>query len=210
MATTKRKRPALPTSHTGLRKPVPKSKSSARPHKKGAASTIPPRKKPRTPPAPKKSQRRIEPPPFATSARRENKGKRPEIRSEPSEEAKTMALVIAMAALDKKAVDVQIFDVVGRVDYADYLVLMSGRSDRHVVSIADGVEEALRKGVEAVGDRPAIPSRKPTAVEGRAQGNWVVLDFDDVVAHVFQEEARSFYDLDSLWQDARRIPVSEK
>ena len=51
---------------------------------------------------------------------------------------------------------------------------------------------------------------KPVAVEGRPQGNWIVLDYADVVAHVFQEEARSYYDLDSLWHDARRVPLDSR
>jgi ribosome-associated protein len=124
-----------------------------------------------------------------------------EVRSEAAEESRTLAIAIAKAALDKKAVNVQIVDVVGRVDYTDFLVLMSGRSDRHVLSVADGIEEELIK---------LTPKRKPTAVEGRPQGNWVVLDYGEVVAHVFQEDVRSFYDLDTLWQDARKIPVSEQ
>jgi ribosome-associated protein len=119
-------------------------------------------------------------------------------RSIASDATAQLALAVAGAALEKKAVNVQIVDVVGRVDYADYLVVMSGRSDRHVLSVADSIEDALRK---------LTPPRKPIAVEGRPQGNWVVLDFGDVVAHVFQEDARSFYDLDSLWKDARRVPV---
>ena len=124
-----------------------------------------------------------------------------EVHSRATEDAQKTALAIATAALDKKAVNVQILDVSGRVDYADYLVLMSGRADRHVVSIADAIEETLGK---------QTPRRKPAAVEGRREGNWIVLDYGDVVAHVFQEEARTFYDLDSLWQDARRVPVDTR
>jgi ribosome-associated protein len=116
-----------------------------------------------------------------------------------NEAAKLLALTIATAALDKKAVNVQIVDVNGRVDYADYLVLMSGRAERHVVSIADGIEEECIK---------LTPKHKPTAVEGRTPGQWVILDFGDVIAHVFLEEARSFYDFDALWTDARRVPLS--
>ncbi|GAC1569018.1 MAG: ribosome silencing factor [Polyangiales bacterium] len=122
-----------------------------------------------------------------------------EVLSAPSEGAKALAVAIASAPLDKKAVNIQILDVVGRVDYADFLVLMSGRSDRHVLSIADGIEDSLVH---------ATPKRKPSAVEGRQQASWIVLDYADVVVHVFQEESRAFYDLDALWQDARRVPVA--
>ncbi|MEZ4223741.1 MAG: ribosome silencing factor [Polyangiaceae bacterium] len=120
----------------------------------------------------------------------------PPPRPEPSEESKRIALLAARAGLDKKAVGVEIVDVTGKVDYADYLVLMTGHSDRHVGAIAEAVEALLREnGVRAI------------SMEGLPQGNWVLIDFVDVVVHVFEEQSRSLYDLDGLWMDARRIPV---
>ncbi len=101
-----------------------------------------------------------------------------------------------MAALDKKAVGLEVLDVAGKVDYADFLVLMTGRSDRQVVALAQGIEEALRK-----------LGKRPMSVEGLPHGNWVLMDFGDVVVHVFQDDARSLYDIEGLWMDARRIPV---
>jgi ribosome-associated protein len=204
MATTKKGsagRPKISSSHAraGANQPTPRGgrvgKKPARPKSPDAA----PSKKPK-PRAPKPS--RI----AAQSARAANAPQRPprksvEVRTEAAEASKALALVIAKAALDKKAVNIEIVDVVGRIDYADFLVLMSGRSDRHVLAVADGIEEELGK---------QTPRRKPNAVEGRPQGHWVVLDYGEVVAHVFQEEARSFYDLDTLWQDARKVPVSER
>ncbi len=116
----------------------------------------------------------------------------------PSDEAKRIALGAAQAALDKKASEVEILDVTWKVDYADFLVLMTGQSDRHVAAIADAVEEQLGKlGYRAI------------SVEGLPRGQWVLIDFVDVVVHVFQEDARSLYDLDGLWMDARRVRVSE-
>jgi len=107
-----------------------------------------------------------------------------------------MALLVAKAALDKQALGVEIIDVTGKVDYADYLVLMTGQSDRHVATLAESVEETLGKaGVRAI------------SVEGLPSGSWVLIDFVDVVVHVFLEETRSLYDLDGLWMDARRIPL---
>ncbi len=101
-----------------------------------------------------------------------------------------------MAALDKKAVGLEILDVAGKVDYADFLVIMTGRSDRHAQALAQSIEEALRKqGV------------RPVAVEGLPTGTWVLMDFGDVVVHVFQDEARRLYDIEGLWLDARRLPV---
>jgi ribosome-associated protein len=113
-----------------------------------------------------------------------------------SDAARETATLIAIAALDKKAVGVEILDVAGRVDYADFLVIMTGRSDRHAQALAQGIEDALKKrGV------------RPVAVEGLPHGTWVLMDFGDVVVHVFQDEARQLYDLEGLWLDARRLPV---
>jgi ribosome-associated protein len=113
-----------------------------------------------------------------------------------SEAARGTAAAIAAAAIDKKAVALEILDVAGKVDYADFLVIMTGRSDRHSQALAQGIEEALRpKGV------------RPVAVEGLPNGMWVLLDFGDVVVHVFQDEARQLYDIEGLWLDARRLPL---
>jgi ribosome-associated protein len=113
-----------------------------------------------------------------------------------SETARERATAIAVAALDKKAVGVEILDVAGKVDYADFLVVMTGRSDRHTQALAQGIEEALKKkGV------------RPMAVEGLPHGNWVLMDFGDVVVHVFQDETRQLYDIEGLWLDAHRLPV---
>lgn len=110
----------------------------------------------------------------------------------------SMALAAAEAGLDKKALEVEIIDVSGKVDYADFLVLMTGQSDRHVSSIASSVDEALgRKGVRSI------------AVEGLTRGEWVLIDFVDVVVHVFLERTRELYDLGGLWMDARRVAVPE-
>ena len=109
-----------------------------------------------------------------------------------------MALLVAEAGLDKKASEVEIIDVTGKVDYADYLVLMTGNSDRHVASIAEAVDSGLAKrGFRAI------------SVEGLPRGEWVLIDFVDVVVHVFQERLRALYDLDGLWMDARRLNVPE-
>jgi len=109
-----------------------------------------------------------------------------------------MALSAAGAGLDKKAIDVEIIDVTGKVDYADYLVLMTGQSDRHVASIADGVDAALSKlGWNAI------------SVEGLPKGHWVLLDFVDIVVHVFSADTRALYDIDGLWMDARRLQVPD-
>ncbi|MGH7271023.1 MAG: ribosome silencing factor [Polyangiaceae bacterium] len=113
-----------------------------------------------------------------------------------SPSARETAAAVAMAAIDKKASAVEILDVAGKVDYADFLVVMTGGSDRHTQALAQGIEEALeKKGMRAL------------AIEGASQGTWILVDYGDVVVHVFQDEARQLYDIEGLWIDASRIPV---
>lgn len=113
-----------------------------------------------------------------------------------SDDAREVAILVAVAALEKKASGLEVIDVSGRVDYADFLVLMSGRSDRHVTALSAAIEEALRK-----------KHKRALAVEGLPHASWVLMDFGDVVVHVFQDDARAAYDIDGLWMDARRVPV---
>ncbi len=106
------------------------------------------------------------------------------------------ALDIAQAGLDKKAEDVLVLDVRGLTSYADYFVLMTADSDRQAGAIADAVDEKLKaQGATKVG------------VEGYESGRWILVDYGDVVAHVFSREARGFYDLEGLWADAPRFAV---
>ena len=111
------------------------------------------------------------------------------------EASEALAVFLAESAMDKKAVDPVVIDVRGKASYADYLVLCSGRNDRHVVAIADALDEA------------AAPYRKVYGREGLAGGQWVLIDFGDVIAHVFYGPARSTYSLDALWSDARRVDI---
>ncbi len=113
-----------------------------------------------------------------------------------ADEARMLALVIAGAALEKKALAVEILDVVGKVDYADFLVLMTGRSRRQVDSLAQEIEAACAK-----------KKKRALSVEGTSTAAWVLIDFGDVVVHIFQEEARGLYDIEGLWLDAKRLPV---
>ncbi len=113
-------------------------------------------------------------------------------------EAKELALQIADAALEKQALSTEIMDVAEKVDYTSYVVICSGRSERQVDAIASGVEMTLKKeGIHALG------------VEGRSSNQWVLMDYGDVVFHVFEDSNRGFYDLDGLWIDATRIPIRQ-
>jgi ribosome-associated protein len=125
--------------------------------------------------------------------------KREAAPAEPTSRARELAVNIAIAGLDKKALAIEILDVTGKVDYADFLVIMTGRSDRHVHAIATGIEEALARKSKV----------KPLSVEGLATATWVLIDFGEAVVHVFQEDARRLYDIEGLWIDAGRVPLPE-
>ena len=112
-------------------------------------------------------------------------------------EGRDVALAVAGAALDKKALQVEIIDVRGKVDYCDYVVVMSGRSDRQVNAIAKGIDEAMRRGHDL----------RCRGLEGLPQGAWVLMDYGDVVVHVFHEDTRGYYDLETLWIDAARVDL---
>ena len=121
----------------------------------------------------------------------------PRPRSKGADDAKRVALAIAEAGLDKKALQIVIIDVEGKVDYADYVVVMSGRSDRQVAAICKGIEQELREKHKV----------KCLAVEGLPQGKWGLMDFGDVIVHVFHEDVRGYYDLETLWMDAAKLTV---
>lgn len=108
------------------------------------------------------------------------------------------ALLLARFALDKKACDLVVLDVREHTSIADYFILCSGRSDRQVQSIVQGIEE-----------NAAEEGFRPYAVEGAQRGHWAVLDFSDVIVHVFYEPVREFYDLDGLWGHAPRAQLPE-
>lgn len=114
--------------------------------------------------------------------------------------ARETALAIAASALERKALNVVILDVAGKVDYTDYVVVMSGRSDRQVAAIAKNVEQDVK---EKLGVRCL-------SVEGLPQASWVLMDFGDVIAHVFHEDTRGYYDLESLWVDAPQLTFDDE
>jgi len=107
-----------------------------------------------------------------------------------------LAKVAARAADDKQGVDIVALDVSGPLPLADAFVLVTGRNERNVQAIASEVEDRM---IEA--------GAKPLRREGRAEGRWVLLDFGDVVVHVFHEEERLYYSLERLWKDCPVIPL---
>lgn len=108
--------------------------------------------------------------------------------------AKRIALACAAAAEDKKAGGIVVMDMRKVSTIADYFVVCDGTSDRHVKAIAEGVI----KGVEDAGARCYHS-------EGWGDASWVVLDFADVIAHVFLRETRDRYQIERLWGDAKRV-----
>lgn len=111
-------------------------------------------------------------------------------------EARAAAEAAIEAALDKKALLPVIIDVSGQTTYTDFIGIVSGRSDRQVEAIAENVVSALR----------AIDFRL-VGREGSGNGRWTLLDFGDVVIHVFYHPVREFYDIESLWIDAPRLKL---
>jgi ribosome-associated protein len=100
------------------------------------------------------------------------------------------------AALDKKALLPVLIDVSALASYTDFIAIVSGRSDRQVDAIADGVRMAMK-----------ARGRSLLGQEGTGSGRWALLDFGDVVVHVFYHPVREFYDLESLWADAPRVQL---
>lgn len=98
------------------------------------------------------------------------------------------------ATLIKKAERVVVLDVRGLTSIADVFIICSGRSNRQVSAIAEQIERFLKS-----------KKKKPLSVEGKGEGHWVLMDYGDVIIHVFYDATRAFYDLEGLWVDAKRI-----
>lgn len=150
-------------------------------------------------PAPPARTASIPPPKGAVPARARAGKAAPKKATSKDDTGRATALAIAEIALDKKALNIEIIDVRGKVDYADYVVLMSGRSDRQVSALARSIEEELKRKEKI----------RCSGIEGLGQGSWVLMDFNDVIVHIFHEDMRGYYDLESLWNDAGRVDVAQ-
>lgn len=100
------------------------------------------------------------------------------------------------AVLAKKAREPVVLDVSDLTSIADAFIICSGRSNRQVMAIAEHIQVTLKQ-----------QGIRPLSVEGSKEGHWTILDYGDVVIHVFFESVREFYDLEGLWIDARRLPI---
>ena len=106
-----------------------------------------------------------------------------------------MSAAAAEAIDDKRGTDVVILDVGELLRIADVFVLATGSSKRQTLALAQEVEDQLK-----------LYDRKPLRVEGKDTGEWVLIDYGDLVVHLFQQQTRDFYSLERLWGDAPRIP----
>ncbi len=113
------------------------------------------------------------------------------------DEIKALALEIGTIIDDKKGDDIRVLEIKGLSALADYFVIASGNSDRQVSAICGHIEDELsKKGIE------------PKHIEGLREGRWVILDYSDIIVHVFHQEERDYYKLERIWSDAKNLQFS--
>lgn len=111
-------------------------------------------------------------------------------------DGETLARACAAAAADKKAENIQVLDMQGISSFTDYFVICSGSSEPQLKAIAT----EIRHQAQEIG-------RKPSSEDGYPVSQWIVLDYGDVIVHLFHSEKREFYGLENLWSDAKRLEV---
>ena len=112
--------------------------------------------------------------------------------------SKEMAKLVCTALEEKKAEDIKVINIEEVSVLADFFIIASGTNRNQVQAMADNVEEILGK--EGI---------NPKQIEGYQTANWVLLDYGDVIVHVFDEENRLFYDLERIWRDGKSVEVEE-
>ena len=113
-------------------------------------------------------------------------------------QSKEMARIAWNALNDKKGEDIKIIDITGISVLADYFIIANGTNDSQVNALVDNVEEELHKAGYPLQQR-----------EGRASGSWVLLDFGDIIEHVFDKENRQFYHLERIWKDGKITDIAD-
>ena len=121
------------------------------------------------------------------------------IRPHGVENARTLAAAAVRVALDNNGSDVMVLDVSDQSAEFDYFVLATGTSRRQLHAISEQIDDALEK---ELGDRRL-------GIEGYEESRWIVLDYGSVVIHLFDDDTREFYDLESLWADGTPVPLSD-
>jgi len=113
-----------------------------------------------------------------------------------------LARRIAGVALDKKARDVTVLDMRGVVTYTDFLVIATGNTERQTKAIEDAIYQDMKHGEDG-------PRRVPDRVEGATEARWILMDYLDVVVHVFTPTARDYYRLETLWGEVPALEVGQ-
>lgn len=111
-------------------------------------------------------------------------------------DTKEKVLICARAALDKKAEDLRVLDIRKISSFSDYFIICSGHSTRHVQGIVQAIQETLHR-----------KKIYPKGIEGSEAGQWVLMDYNDFIIHVFYAPTREFYDLENLWSEAEIVEV---
>ncbi len=117
--------------------------------------------------------------------------------SRPAITPEEMAAAIGALATDRKAIDIVQLDLRGMIGYADYFVICSGRSDRQTRAIHDAIHQGMK----------SVHSLLPSRVEGLAEARWILIDYLDVVVHIFTPDTREYYRLEQLWGEAPSLAV---
>jgi len=113
-------------------------------------------------------------------------------------EGEILARTCAAAAADKKAEDLVVLDMRGISTFTDFFVICSGTSEPQLKAIASSIREQSRETLD----------RHPNSADGYPISQWIVLDYGDVIVHLFHSEKREFYGLENLWSDAKRLDLS--
>ena len=114
--------------------------------------------------------------------------------NDPTADVAKLRALVESSLDDDKAEDITTIDLAGKTSLADYMVIASGRSQRHIVTLADHVTEHLKE----IG-------RQPLSVEGKETGDWVLVDAGDVIVHIFRPEVRELYGLEKMWM----VPLTD-
>ena len=112
------------------------------------------------------------------------------------DDTKKRVILCVNAALEKKAKNIIILNMQKVTSFADYSIVCSGNSDRQVQSIAQAIEENMKKN-----------GFLPLGIEGEKTAQWILMDYADIIVHVFYEPVRDFYDMERLWSDAPRMEI---
>ena len=113
-------------------------------------------------------------------------------------QSKEMARLACDALEDKKAIDIKVIDIEKITTLADYFIITSGSNRSQVQAMADNVEEMLTKA-----------GYEPKQIEGTRNSSWILMDYGDLIIHVFDEENRLFYDLERIWRDGKVLEMEE-